>query len=428
MAALRTRFWSYIKSVRKDTSGISPLKDQGLFVSDPKGKAEILNRQYSSVFTKEDYTNIPDLGDSPYPDMPPFTITSPGVEKLLAGLNPHKACGPDGLPPKILKELATPLAPILAHIFDNSIRSGTVPNDWKTANITPVFKKGERFKPSNYRPVSLTCICSKLLEHIVTKNILNHLETHSILQDCQHGFRSRRSCETQLVTFVQELAHGMSVGQQTDIVIMDFSKAFDKVPHSRLLQKLDHYGIRGNTLNWVRSFLTGRQQRVVVDGESSTYVPVESGVPQGTVLGPTLFLLFINDLPESTLSPVRMFADDCIVYRSISSQADVKTLQADLDHLHSWETDWQMEFNPDKCKVMHITRSRKPFLQDYTLAGTTLECVDTSTYLGVDLSTQLDWDPHINKIINKSNRTLDFIKRNLQVGPNVSRRWPSKHL
>jgi hypothetical protein len=208
----------------------------------------------------------------------------------------------------------------------------------------------------------------------------------------------------------------MSSGQQTDIVIMDFSKAFDKVPHSRLLQKLDYYGIRGNSLKWIQSFLTGRQQRVVVDGKSSEFASVLSGVPQGTVLGPILFLLFINDLPDSTTSRVRLFADDAIVYRNISSQADIHTLQSDLDHLHSWETNWQMEFNPDKCKVMHITRSRNPFLHTYTLAGTSLESVDTSTYLGVDLSAQLDWGPHITKITNKSNRTLGFIKRNLQVG------------
>jgi hypothetical protein len=159
------RFWTYIKTLRKGTSGTYPLRENGLLVNDSKGKAEILNRQYSSVFTEEDLTHTPDLGDSPLPTMASFTITTPGVQKLLAELDPNKACGPDELRPKILKELASPLAPILASIFNKSINSGSVPNDWKLANITPIFKKGERFKPSNYRPVSLTCICSKLLEH-----------------------------------------------------------------------------------------------------------------------------------------------------------------------------------------------------------------------------------------------------------------------
>lgn len=142
------------------------------------------------------------------------------------------------------------------------------------------------YLPSNYRPVSLTCICSKLLEHIVVKHILNHFDAHNILVDCQHGFRSRRSCETQLVTFIQDLAQSMHQGVRTDVAIMDF----DKVPHKRLLLKLNRYGVCGDALGWIESFLDNRKQRVLVDGKASTWCKVQSGVPQGTVLGPLLFL------------------------------------------------------------------------------------------------------------------------------------------
>ncbi len=186
---------------------------------------------------------------------------------------------------------------------------------WLLANISPIFKKGERYLPANYRPVSLTCISSKLLEHIVVKHILNHFDYNNILVDCQHGFRSRRSCETQLVTFVQELSQSMHGGTRTDVAIMDFSKAFDKVPHQRLLLKLNHYGVRGATLGWIEGFLSNRKQRVLVDGVTSPWASVHSGVPQGTVLGPLLFLAYINDLPNYTESPIRLFADDCLLYR-----------------------------------------------------------------------------------------------------------------
>jgi hypothetical protein len=410
-------FWTYIKSLKQDSNGVAPLKDRGQLISDAKGKAEILNKQYTSVFTHENTTNLPDLGPSPYPTMSPITVTAPGVHKLLCGLNPNKASGPDSIPPRLLKELALPLAPMLTAIFNKSLTSGSAPEDWKTANVTPIFKKGERFTPGNYRPVSLTSVCSKLLEHIMTKTILDHFDKHSILHDCQHGFRARRSCETQLVTFFHELAKTRLGGQQTDIIVMDFSKAFDKVPHKRLIQKLEFYGIRQNSLDWINSFLSNRKQRVVVDGEASQYADVLSGVPQGTVLGPLLFLAFINDLPNNLNSKVRLFADDCILYRPIVSHNDSLILQSDLDKLHAWETRWQMEFHPGKCKAMHITKSTKPIKHTYILNGTSLESVDTATYLGVDLASDLGWGPHINKIASKSNRTLGFLKRNLRVGP-----------
>ena len=239
------RFWNYIKSLRRDNCGVSPLRDhEGKLNSAPLDKANILNRQYVSVFTKEDPSNIPSPAGEPYPDMAKIEITEEGVCKLLRNLNPHKASGPDGLPGRILKECADEISPFLTTIFNKNLEEGNVPEDWKKASISAVFKKGDRHCAANYRPVSLTSLCCKIQEHILTSNIRRHLARYQILTDGQHGFRERRSCETQLLTLAHELASNLDNGCRTDLIILDFAKAFDKVPHQRLLRKLSHYGIR----------------------------------------------------------------------------------------------------------------------------------------------------------------------------------------
>ena len=185
--------------------------------------------------------------------MPQISIHNPGILKLLSNLNPHKACGPDNINSRILKELREHTAPILTLLFIKSLETGTTPTDWKHANVAPVFKKGEKYKPVNYRPISLTCICCKLMEHIITSNVMQHLEDNNILYNLQHGFRKARSCESQLIDFTQELNSKNNQNIQTDLIIMDFAKAFDKVPHKCLLYKLQFYGIRQNTLNGHRN-------------------------------------------------------------------------------------------------------------------------------------------------------------------------------
>jgi hypothetical protein len=199
---------------------------------------------------------------------------------LLANLNPHKACGPDNINGRVLKELKDQFAPILTEFVFKSLETGETPKDWKHANVASAFKKGEQYKPVNYRPISLTYICCKLMEHIITSNIMSHLENIEILYNLQHGFRKARSCETQRIDFIQELAKSNNCNTQTDLIIMGFAKAFDKVPHCRLLYKLKFYGIQKDILNWNKAFLPDRTQTVVINGTSSTSVPVTSDVPQ----------------------------------------------------------------------------------------------------------------------------------------------------
>ena len=189
---------------------------------------------------------------------------------------------------------------------------------------------------------------------------MKHLDRNQILYDLQHGFPAKRSCETQLTMLIEELHQNLQDGKQTDIILLDFSKAFDKVSHKKLIYKLHGYGIRGKTLRWIKSFLNGRSQSVVLEGDCSEEVPVTSGVPQGSVLGPILFLEYINDLPEKVKSQVRLFADDTAAYLAINSLADSRHLQDDLDILQVCEVNWNMEFNPGKCQVIRVTRSRLP--------------------------------------------------------------------
>ena len=353
---------------------------------------------------------------SPFPPIPELVITTHGIQKLLENQIVTKATGPDNIPAFILKNCAPILAPLLQSIFTQSIITGSLPDDMLCANISPCFKAGDRTDPSNYRPISLTSIICKILEHIVHKHIMNHLDRHSILTDAQHGFRQQRSCETQLITTYHDILTQLDDQnvQKVDAVVLDFAKAFDKVPHKRLAIKLKFYGITGPILDWITAFLSNRTQRVLLDGSSSNPVPVTSGVPQGTVLGPLLFILYINDLPDITVeSKVRLFADDSLIYKAIKSANDSRDLQNDLDALGRWSEKWLMIFRPDKCKLLSFTRSHSPTDFQYTLNNVNIQATDTHKYLGVHLSSDTKFNAHIDKIYHKANQKLGFLRRNL---------------
>ena len=411
----KTKFWQFVKLKRKDSCGIAPMRKDGILISDSLGKANVLNKHYSSVFTPIKEEDIPSSPQPGLSKMPHISVDPEGVKKLLSSLNPNKAAGPDRISSRVLKELADELYRPLAALFQNSLNSGLVPKQWKSALVTPIYKKGDKHNPASYRPVSLTSVCCKVLEHIVAKALLCHLEEHKILTENQHGFRHHRSCETQLLIFVDELLRSMSEGKQIDAVIMDFSKAFDMVPHNSLLFKLSGYGIQDKTLDWIKSFLSDRSQRVVVEGEQSDPAPVTSGVPQGSVLGPILFLVFINDLPKCVGSSCRLFADDTIVYKEISSPADSAALQQDLEALQRWEERWGMSFNPSKCNTINITRKDDPIVTVYTLKNEPLENVKVASYLGVQISRDVSWHSHVAKITSKGNKSLGFVRRNIRI-------------
>ena len=267
-------------------------------------KAEALNEQFNSVYTEEGSIPLPNLGESPYGEIDRLQISVSGLLDQLNKLNPSKAQGPDGIPPWFLNTYPAQLAPILHNIFQLSVDSRQVPEAWKNANVTAIFKKGSRTEAANYRPISLTSVASKLLEHIIHSHVMKHLELHNILTDSQHGFGTKRSTETQLIQTIHDISKSLDKKETVDMAILDFTKSFDKVPHERLIHKLNYYGISGSIATWIETFLIGRSQQVVVNGATSSSTIIISGVPQGTVLGPLLFFLYINDLPDNISTSV----------------------------------------------------------------------------------------------------------------------------
>lgn len=254
---------------------------------------------------------------------------------------------------------------------------GALPHDWTSANVTPIFKKGKKHLVSNYRPISLTCIAVKLLERLIHNHLSDFLTSHNKLSPSQHGFRAGHSCQSQLLETVHLWAKSIDDAKSSHIAFLDFSKAFDTVPHQRLLLKLHNIGIQGSLLTWIDGFLSHRRQRVQCDGAASHWIKVTSGVPQGSILGPLLFILYINDIGSGLSSHISLFADDCTIFKEISSRQDCDAPQADLNCLFSWTHKWQLSFNTSKCKVMCITNKKKSPQYTYHLNNVPLEWVDT---------------------------------------------------
>ena len=255
----------------------------------------------------------------------------------------------------------------------------------------------------------LTSVIVKVLESIVKDSLLLHLFRHNILSDKQHGFIPHRSCCTQLLTALNDWTSALDQGFSTDVIYFDFSKAFDTVLHNRLFNKLRGYGVEGDLLEWFRSFLTDRFQRVQINGSVSSWVRVRSGVPQGSVLGPLLFALYVNELPSLVSSPLLMFADDIKLYRIIRSSEDCLQLQHDIDVLAQWSKKWLLSFNVTKCKVLHIGNSTVHCSHQYTLQEVPLELLDDMRDLGIVIDSKLKFHAHTDSVTNKANRTLGLI-------------------
>ena len=283
-------FWAHSRRKLKTKVGVAPLlsnpaNKESLKFEDSE-KANILQTQFSSVFTKEPEGSVPRIPRRCQPKLLDFTVTDEAIKKLIENLNPNKSIGPDDMHARMLIELKDHLAEPLAFIFNETLRRGKIPQDWKRANMSPIFKKGSHNLPENYRPISLTSIVRKMMETLIRDRLMEHLKTEKLLSPKQHGFISGRSTVTQLLNYLERCIQNTVDGHVVDAIYLDFAKAFDTVPHRRLLGKMEAYGISGMVLEWVKDYLNGRTQTVLVNGERSFTAPVISGIPQGTCLGP----------------------------------------------------------------------------------------------------------------------------------------------
>ena len=246
-------------------------------------------------------------------------ISEEDIMKRLHKLKTTKSAGPDSMHPRQLKELSNELTKPLALLFKKSLQEALIPQQWKKSHVSPIYKNGHRMQPNNYRPVSLTSIICKLLEKIVRQAVMEHLIDNGLINDNQHGFVPGSSCITQLLVALDHWTDILDNHGALDAIYLDFAKAFDKVPHERLLLKVENHGIKGNALKWIRDFLSNRQQRVVINGTHSVWAPVTSGIPQGSVLGPLLFVIFVNDMPDVVKSFLYMFADDAKLFTKVNA-------------------------------------------------------------------------------------------------------------
>lgn len=402
------KFWDYLKP---KNSGKTSFTENESHVN-----ADSPNEYFKSVFTV-DNGNIPEI-ESTFPkSIGPITITESGILNLLLDLDTKKATGPDNIPNIFLVRYAELTAKYLCILFNKSLSTGVLPREWKIAKVVPVQKSENSDDVSNFRPISLTCTVCKLLEHVILKHITSFLEKENILSPYQHGFRRALSTVTQLVELTHDISQCLNNQKQIDLIFMDFSKAFDTVSHVKLLRKLEN--VLGDTVivNWIKDYLSNRMQYVEFNNNTSAITPVSSGVPQGSVLAPILFLIFINDLPSRVPVNIKLFADDCVVYSVINSIEDNITLQNALSMVCDWCKENQMLRNPKKCSLLTISRKRNISDYLYNINNDPLARVTEHKYLGVTLTADYRWESHINNITSTALKHLFMLRLRLRQAP-----------
>ena len=337
-------------------------------------------------------------------------------KNILNSLDISKSPGPDNFYPRILKELSKELSEPLFLFFSKSLIDGVLPKIWKDAHVTPVYQNGEKCSPGNYRPISLTSVICKTLEKLTGNAIVDHMEKNSLFNNSQHGFMKTRSCITQLLATLEEWTDLLDQNFLIDVIYLDFQKAFYTIHHQRLLSKIHAYGIRGKVYEWARNFLLNRRRkRVVLNYSKSTWSEVTSGVPQGSALGPILFILYVNGLPIVLSCVSKLFADDTKMYRSVDFYGDSNTIQMDLYELDNWSSSWQVKFNIQKCKVLHLgKKSPRNFYLVFDKDNKCLSSIkDISEQpdLGIQMDESLKLEKQTSNVGKKANGVLASTRR-----------------
>jgi hypothetical protein len=374
-------------------------------ITDPKLICDELNDWFFSVFRKEDCDNMPTC-PAPSSLCGKILVDPIDIEVRLSKLDGNKSTGPDGIHPFVLKRCALSLSYPICLLCIKSLESGVVPDVWKVANITPVFKSGNKLQPTNYRGISLTSVLSKFTERIIVDHVMAYISKFNLISRHQHGFMPKLSTVTNLLEYVDIVSNGLNHGNSVDVIYLDFAKAFDRVPHQRLILKLRSIGITGPLLSWCESFLQNRKQRVVMGEYVGEWKDIFSGVPQGSVIGPLFFVIYLNDLILSLSITAKVYADDSklISINNKNDNTQQLIMQENLNLIYEWTVDWKVFLNELKCMVLHLGTLRQ--LENkykYYINGTEVMETLVEKDLGIMVTGDLQWDRHIVKLCSSVN-------------------------
>ena len=414
-------YWSILKSLfsNKKTPKIPPIIFNGNIVIDFKNKANIFNTHFSNQCS-------PIQNSSTLPlNIPPSVSSFSSIHlneikllKLIRSLDVNKSHGHDEISVRMLKMCDNSIVKPLMIIFNNCINDGVFPLCWKKANITPIYKKGDKCIISNYRPISILPICGKLFEKMIYDAYYEYFTNNNIINVNQSGFRTGDSCSNQLSVIVHEILKSFDSKTTLDVrgVFLDISKAFDRVWHEGLIYKLSCIGIEGKALKILQSFLDNRYQRVVLNGQSSNWEKIKAGVPQGSILGPLLFLIYINDITNDLENEVKLFADDtCLFSVARDPILTANSLNNDLSKIQQWAFQWKMRFNPDVSKqAQEVTFSRKRIPMNHPpliFNGSIVQKSSVQKHLGVFLDEKLSFNYHLKFIIDKATKGIGVLRK-----------------
>lgn len=406
-------FWSFVKSINSNKGVPQTMFYKGASTSDGEQICDWFNEHFHSVFENHNVTshqyNFSNSSNAVI-DLSSIDLTETIIYKYLKSIDPNKGAGPDGVHPFFIKKCSSSLAVPITIIFNKSMKEGIVPDIWKQAFVTPIPKGAVSNDIEKYRPISKLSQFPKIFEKIVADQLTHAIRRHICIS--QHGFYKGRSVDTNLLTFTDEILKSMDEGYQVDAVYTDFAKAFDKICHNTLLDRLWALGIHGDLFRWIKSYVQNRSQAVVVAGYSSHFKTISSGVPQGSHLGPLLFTLYINEVTNTLLySNSLLYADDAKIYKIIKEPNDCVLLQQDLARFESFCNDSSLILNLDKCSVITFSRKVHPVNYNYALNNSEIRRVNEIRDLGVLMDSKLSFVPHIDNILDKSFRQLGFILR-----------------
>lgn len=404
-------FWSYIKNKRSSNTLPNILHYMNSSADNNEGIAELFSTYFHSTFQDPDDADVNlEMHSNNMVTLSTISVSPDIVLKLLKGLDPSKSGGPDLIPPIFIINCAKSLVAPLCILFERSLSEGIVPRMWKSAFITPIFKKGDKSKIENYRPISKLCLFSKILERLVHAEVYSVMQRH--LGDEQHGFIRKRSTASNLILANEIITSGMDEGCQVDVIYTDYSKCFDRIDHRVLMQKLYYAGIHGDLYRWFSSYIDNRTQAVVLRGYTSSWKSVPSGVPQGSILGPLLFTLFISDIKYCFRnSHILLYADDMKVLKSVRTQSDTELLQSDLDRFVQYCKTNKLQLNVSKCFHVVFTRRKSNVGSGYKLDGTYINNEARIRDLGVIHDSKLLFDSHIETMVSKAFKALGFLIR-----------------